>query len=418
MLNQLIAFFAGFHFNASLALIFAELSLLIGMVIIAMIINWVLKHYIVRFALMILRRSHTVWAMTLLKHNIFKKLSHIGPGLFIYLVGKGLLASSAATWTAMLAQTIETLAILYVVFTVTCFLLSFMDAAHEYLQNLSCFHNYPLNSYVQILKIILWICTLILAISFIFNTSPWAFLTGLGALSAVLLLVFKDTILGFVANIQVSAYDMVRVGDWVTIPSFQVDGDVLEVGVNSVKVRNFDNTVSTIPTYALVSNGLQNWRAMAESGGRRIKRSLNVDIDTVHFCSDALLKQLSLLEYLKEYIPQKFEEIKNYNQIQNVDTSISVNGRNLTNIGLFRAYVQEYLKHNPKIHKNMTLMVRQLQPTPTGLPLEVYVFSNDTNWVNYEGIQADIFDHLFAALPLFELRAFQTISGRMDRESV
>ena len=267
---------------------------------------------------------------------------------------------------------------------------------------------------MQVAKIILWIIAAVLSISILLNKSPWAFLTGIGALSAVIILVFKDSILGFVANIQVSAYDMVRVGDWITMNQYGVDGDVIDISINTVKVQNFDKTIVTIPTYTLISSGVQNWRGMRDSGGRRIKRSIYIDIDTIKFCDTAILERLSKLNFLKEYLSSITSEIEAYNAKHGFDASLSVNGRKLTNIGLFRAYTLNYLRHHEKIQKDpkFTFMFRQLQPTETGLPLQVYVFTNDINWVRYEGIQSDIFDHLLASLPLFELRAFQSLSNQ------
>jgi miniconductance mechanosensitive channel len=232
-------------------------------------------------------------------------------------------------------------------------------------------------------------------VSLLLNKSPIVFLTGLGALSAVLMLVFKDTILGFVTNIQVAALDLIRVGDWITIPSAGVDGDVMDVSINTVKIRNFDKTISTLPTYTLINNSVQNWRGMTETGGRRIKRSISIDINTIKFCDAELINKLKNEEYLKDF-----------------DFS-----KKPTNVTVFRTYMESYLRQHPKIHLGLTFLVRELQPTETGLPVELYIFTNDTNWVNYEGIQADIFDYAFASLPIFDLRAFQSISGNIFSSS-
>jgi miniconductance mechanosensitive channel len=237
------------------------------------------------------------------------------------------------------------------------------------------------------------------------------FLSGLGALTAVLLLVFKDTILGFVAGIQLSANKMVAVGDWIEMPKYGADGDVIDVALTTVKVQNFDKTITTIPAYALISDSFKNWRGMFQSGGRRIKRAVHIDMQTVMFCNEEMLARFAKIQYISEYIQRKKEELEKHNAKHQVDNSNLVNGRRMTNVGTFRAYVTEYLKNHPKIHRELTFLVRQLAPGESGLPIEIYVFTNDTEWAHYEAIQADIFDHILAVLPEFDLRVFQNPSG-------
>jgi len=227
-------------------------------------------------------------------------------------------------------------------------------------------------------------------------------------MTAVLMLIFKDSILGLVAGVQLSFNDMVRIGDWIEMPNFGADGDVMDITLNTVKVQNWDKTISTIPAYAMISNSFKNWRGMSESGGRRIKRSLSIDMNSIRFCTAEMIERFKKIQYITEYIEKKSIELESYNKEYNIDDSTLVNGRRLTNVGTFRAYIQAYLKNHPMIHKDMTFLVRQLKPTETGLPIEIYVFSTDQNWVNYEGIQADIFDHLLAILPAFDLRVHQT----------
>jgi miniconductance mechanosensitive channel len=231
-------------------------------------------------------------------------------------------------------------------------------------------------------------------------------------LAAVLLLVFRDTILGFVASIQLSANNMVKPGDWIEMPSHNADGTVLDISLNTVKVQNWDKTIATVPTYALVSESFRNWKGMEESGGRRIKRSINIDMNSVRFVDDELAEKFKKIHLLKAYVESREEEILKYNEENKIDGSILVNGRRMTNLGTFRKYVEEYLRKHPKIHNDMTFLVRQLQPDERGLPIEIYVFSNDQAWANYETIQADIFDHILAVIPEFELRVFQNPSGR------
>jgi miniconductance mechanosensitive channel len=243
--------------------------------------------------------------------------------------------------------------------------------------------------------------------------SPWGIISVLGGMTAVTMLVFKDTIVGFFASIQLTATDMVRVGDWIEMPSYGADGDVISISIHTIRVQNWDKTISTIPTYSLVSNSFKNWRGMAESGGRRIKRALMIDINSIHFCDDEMFSRLSHIKLLSNYLQTKQEEILEYNRSHQVvqEDDLDINGRRQTNIGIFRAYIIAYLKENPQISRNMTFLVRQLAPTEHGLPLEIYVFSTDKRWAEYETIQADIFDHLFASLPIFGLRAFQNPTG-------
>lgn len=417
MLAALIHFYLQLQFAESFAILAAVFTLLTFIVLLSIVANFILKRYIVRITLAVLRRAQSNWEPHFRRYRVFTRLSHLAPALLIYELVPTLSLPSAS-WTLTLAEVIRTIAIIYMILAILWFLLSLIDAIRDHCQSLPAFKTRSLRGYAQVIKIVLWALTIILVISQLLGKSPLALLTGLGALSAVLLLVFKDTILGFVSHIQVAAYDLVRVGDWVTIPSEKVDGDIMEISINTVKIRNFDQTITTIPTYALVNSSMQNWRGMTEAGGRRIKRSINIDMDTIRFCDEALLARLAKLHYLKDHLALKHAEIAEYNKIRNVDKSVVVNGRHLTNVGLYRAYVEAYLRDNPKIHRGLTFLVRQLQPAETGLPLEIYVFTNDTRWVHYEGIQADIFDHLLAALPEFGLRAFQAITGRVMADRV
>jgi miniconductance mechanosensitive channel len=273
----------------------------------------------------------------------------------------------------------------------------------------------PLNTAIQVLKLIVYLIATILAISFVLDRSPLYLLSGLGALTAVLILVFQDTIKGLVASVQISANRMVAPGDWIELPKYGADGDVIEIGLNTVKVRNFDNTVTTVPTYALTTGSFKNWRDMFQSGGRRIKRSLIIDINSIKFCDDAQIARLCDIELITAYLTHKKQQISVSTEQAGINLQLNeskqANIRQLTNVGTFRAYIEAYLQQHEKVQHNMTCMVRQLPPTDSGLPLELYFFSSDQNWVNYESIQADIFDHLFAIAPRFELRFFQHPSG-------
>jgi miniconductance mechanosensitive channel len=242
--------------------------------------------------------------------------------------------------------------------------------------------------------------------------SPFIYLSGLGAMAAVFSFIFKDSILGLVAGMLLSLNDMLRIGDWIEMPKYGADGDVIDVTMNTVKVQNFDRTITTIPAYALISDSFRNWRGMQETGGRRIKRAINIDTSSVKFCTHDMLDKYKKIHLLNEYIESKEKEIEEYNSINQIDTSLLVNGRHLTNIGTFRIYIANYLKHHPKIHQGLIQIVRQLPPSENGLPLEIYAFTNDINWVNYEGIQADIFDHILAVAKEFDLDIFQNPTGQ------
>jgi miniconductance mechanosensitive channel len=251
----------------------------------------------------------------------------------------------------------------------------------------------------------------VLVIALLFKQSPFGILGGLGAMTAVLILVFKDTILGLVASFQISTTDMVRIGDWIEMPKYGADGDVIDVSLHTIKIQNWNKTISTIPTYALISDTFKNWRGMSDSGGRRIKRAVNIDITSIKFCTEEMIKRFSKFQYISEHVEKKKKELAEFNEVNRFDISELVNGRHMTNIGTFRAYLEEYLRNHPKIHQDMTFLVRQLPPGEHGLPIEIYVFSNDQRWAQYEAIQADIFDHILAVLPMFDLRAFQSPTG-------
>lgn len=392
MLENLKNFYMGLSEHNFLATFLSVLTIFIIVLLLSYIIGFIVNKTIVKSISSFLKRTGSNIGDTLTKFEVFKRLSKIAPGIFIY-IGISFAAFPDESWTLTFVDSIQLIAQIYITIVIIWFLVALVDAVFESFQRLAYFKNHSLKSYAQVIKIILFFIAFILVVSLLLNKSPIAFLTGLGALSAVLMLVFKDTILGFVTNIQVAALDLVRVGDWITVPAAGVDGDVMEVSINTVKIRNFDKTISTIPTYNLISNSVQNWRGMQETGGRRIKRSISLDIDTIKFCDEELLEKLKKEEFLKNF---------------NFDDKV-------TNITLFRNYVENYLRQHPKIHLGLTFLIRELQPTEKGLPVELYIFTNDTNWVNYEKIQADIFDFVFASLPIFELRAFQGISGRIEQ---
>ena len=288
---------------------------------------------------------------------------------------------------------------------------SLLNTLKDFFKTLPNLKDKPIDSYIQVFMIFLWSIGILLAISILTDIELWKFLTGLGTASAVILLIFKDTILGFVASIQVSINDMVRIGDWISFDNYGADGDVIEINLATVKVQNFDNTITTIPTYALISDSFKNWRGMTNSPGRRIKRALIVKQESIKFLAPRDIQKYKKISLITDYITGRQETITEYNKSNNIDKSILINGRNLTNIGLFRKYADTYLKNHSAINKDMMVMVRQLAPTPQGIPLEVYAFSCDKRWENYEYIMSDIFDHLLAAITYFDLELFELPSS-------
>ena len=284
---------------------------------------------------------------------------------------------------------------------------SLLNSIKDYLKTLSQFKDKPIDSYIQVFMIFAWITGLLAIFAIVTETTIWKFITALGAASAVLILIFKDTILGFVASIQVSINDMVRIGDWITFEKYGADGDVIEINLATVKVRNWDKTITTIPTYALISDSFKNWRGMQESGGRRIKRALIIKQSGIKYLNDEEVENLKKIQLIKNYLDSSSEKIKAFNERHGFDKSIAINGRNLTNLGVFRKYIHTYLENHSALNQDMTMMTRQLEPTPQGIPIEIYTFSSDKRWQNYEFIMADIFDHLLAAVPYFDLEVFE-----------
>lgn len=387
-------------------LFFRSLIFLIAVIMLSWITYWIAKKILIGVISKLIKKSKNDWDDILLKNNIFKRLSHFVPAIVIYFSSSLVFAGYPAAISFMKAASY-----IYMIMMGLMVLNSFIDSLNDIYNTFAFAKSRPIKGYIQIVKIFLYFISFILILSVLLGKSPLYFLTGLGALAAVLLLVFKDTILGFVASIQLSANNMVRIGDWISMPSHNADGTVLEITLNTVKIQNWDNTIATVPTYALVADSFHNWRGMEESGGRRIKRSFNIDMKSIKFCTPEMLKKYQKIHYLKDYIKEKEQEIAIYNEKNNIDNSVLVNGRRLTNIGIYRKYIENYLHGHPMIHQDMTFLVRHLTPTEKGLPIEIYVFSKDQRWANYESIQADIFDHLLAIVPEFELNVFQNPTG-------
>lgn len=284
---------------------------------------------------------------------------------------------------------------------------SFFNTLKDYFKTLPRLKDKPIDSFVQVFMIFAWVVGVFSAFAIITDTEIWAYFTALGAASAIIILVFRDTILGFVASIQVSINDMVRIGDWITFEKYGADGDVIEINLSTVKVQNFDKTITTIPTYALISDSFKNWRGMENSGGRRIKRSLNIKLNSIKYLSENEIDKLKKIDLISAYLKKRHSDISKYNIKNNINKELLLNGRNLTNIGVFRKYLETYVERHSAINKDMMIMVRQLAPTTQGIPLEIYAFSSDKRWENYEYIMSDIFDHLTAAVPYFDLEIFE-----------
>lgn len=382
---------------------------IIGIVLVgllAWVANWVTKKIILRGVHHTAKRTRTQWDDHFVKQKVFTRLSHLAPSTVIYL-----LAPLASMGHTSLCAGLRMGAFIYMVLVGWFVVDAFFNALTSIYNTFEFSKRIPVRSFVQVAKILLALTSVIVVLSILLKKDPSRLLTGMGAMTAILLLIFKDSILGLVAGIQLSSNNMVHLGDWIEMAKYGADGDVIDISLTTIKVQNWDKTVSTIPAYALISDSFKNWRGMSESGGRRIKRNITIDMNTIRFCDEAMLEKYRKFQHIKEYIDEKQEELATWNADQQVDPSELVNGRRLTNIGTFRAYLVAYLKHHPKIHKEMTFLVRHLEPTAQGLPIQVYVFSSDKVWANYEAIQADIFDHILAVLPEFGLRVYQQPSG-------
>ena len=383
----------------------AELGQLSGLLVVAVVAYGIARLWLVRLIRRLVERTETRWDDAFVNNAVFLRLAWFAPALvviygleFIDLHGSfELIAQRAAVAVMIVVGSLSVGA--------------FLSAANEiYVQEPENAHR-PIKGYLQVVKIILYVLAGVSIVSVLLDKSPWIFVSGIGAMSAVLLLIFKDTILSLVASVQLTSNDMVHVGDWIEMPKYGADGDVIDVALHTVKVQNWDKTITTVPTHALIADSFKNWRGMSRSGGRRIKRSLFVDVSTVRFLEPQEVEGLGRWGLLRDYVAAKTSEIHAYNAQPGRDPAIAADVRRLTNVGTLRAYILAYLRAHPKIHDGMTLLVRQLQPGPEGLPIEIYCFTNDTDWEVYEGIQADLFDHIFAIVREFDLRAFQNPTG-------
>jgi miniconductance mechanosensitive channel len=390
----------------------AYLSLAVNIFILAVlsyIIYLIFRFLLVRTMIIIARRTKTRFDDLLVSNKTAKYTAHLIPLLFIYKCVP-IILESFVYWEAVFGKLVG----IYIVLLSLWIIKTIFNALRDYLKQDHKYSDKPIDSYIQIIMIVLWIFAFVFVVSKMFEISTGTMLGTFGAISAIIILIFRDTILGFVASVQVSLNDMVRIGDWITFDKFGADGDVIEINLATVKVRNFDNTTTTIPTYSLISDSFRNWRGMLDSDGRRIKRHILIKANTIRFLGEEELQELKKIQLVSGYIENRQNEIEKFNKARQIDKSVLINGRNMTNFGLFRKYITQYLSQYPGLNKDMILLCRQLQPTPQGIPLEIYTFSNDKRFENYEYIMADIFDHIFASISYFDLEIYEMPSGKSD----
>lgn len=398
--------FTSLGLSNNMAIYVRLLTLLVLLSLLSFFFYWVTKKWIIPLFYKLFKKTSFTWDDVLVEKNAFRKLAHITPALIIK-IGAPILFRDFPSSLSMVNKLTDA----YLIFASVLIVLAFLEVIESLFSKMPVFSDKPIGSYFQLGRIILYLISAILILSVLLGKSPIYFLSVFGAMSAVVLLIFKDTILGFVSSIQMSANDMVRVGDWIEMPKFNADGDVIAINLNTVKVRNWDKTVTTIPTYFFTSDSFKNWRGMQESGGRRIKRSLNINVKSVKFVDATARESYKKIFLLKDYIETRQKEIEEFNSKYDFDSSVLINGRRMTNLGVFRHYVESYLKNHPKIHQGLTLLVRQLPLEDKGIPIEVYCFTKTTAWNEYEDIQADVFDHLLASASYFDLDVFQQVSG-------
>lgn len=399
-------FFTSFGLSENIAHYVRLLTLLVLLSLLSFFFFWVTKKWVIPLFYKFFKKTSFTWDDILVEKNAFRKLAHITPALIIK-IGAPILFRDFPSSLSIVNKLTDA----YLIFASVLIVVALLEVVESLFSKMPVFSDKPIGSYFQLGRIILYLISAILILSVLLGKSPVYFLSVFGAMSAVVLLIFKDTILGFVSSIQMSANDMVRVGDWIEMPKFNADGDVIAINLNTVKVRNWDKTVTTIPTYFFTSDSFKNWRGMQESGGRRIKRSLNINVKSVKFVDATARESYKKIFLLKDYIETRQKEIEEFNSKYDFDSSVLINGRRMTNLGVFRHYVESYLKNHPKIHQGMTLLVRQLPLEDKGIPIEVYCFTKTTAWNEYEDIQADIFDHLLASASYFDLDVFQQVSG-------
>lgn len=395
-------FFDKLGFTDDWAKFFNMLTLLFILCIVIYVSDLAARTILVKSFTKFAERTETQFDDLLVTHKAPRNVAHLVP-LFITIKVFPLVFSDYPKIEAFLVVLLKVYGILLTIWI----LRSVLRTLESFFKTLPRLKDKPIDSYIQVVMLFVWVIGVASILAVLIDLSFLKFFTTIGAASAILLLIFKDTILGFVASIQVAINDTLRIGDWITMDKYGADGDVIEINLSTVQVQNFDKTITTIPTYAIISESFKNWRGMQSSGGRRIKRSILIKSKSIHFLTDDEIENLKKIQLITTYLEDKQKELAEYNRINKIDQSTLVNGRNLTNLGVFRIYLQTYIERHPGIHKDMSLMVRQLQPTSQGIPLEIYAFSNDIRWVKYESIMSDIFDHIFSSINYFDLELFE-----------
>lgn len=388
--------------NEQTAAFLNMLGLLIGLVVVATVIDLITKRVLWKISERVANRTKTNFDDILISNKLPRKIAHIIP--LVILIE---FVPDVFTDYLEIEVVVEKVLKVVAVFLTLSIARSFFNSIRDYLKTKNSFKDKPIDSYIQVFMIFGWILGIFTMLAIATGISFPQFFGTIGAASAIIILVFRDTILGFVASIQVTINDMVRIGDWITFEKYGADGDVIEINLATVKVQNWDKTITTIPTYALISDSFKNWRGMMDSGGRRIKRSVIIKTSSIHFLNQTQINNLKKIELISNYLEDKYQEIDAFNSEENIDKSVLINGRNLTNFGVFRKYLLTYMENHSAVNKDMTLMVRQLAPTPQGIPMEIYAFSSDIRWQNYEFIMGDIFDHVLASVSYFDLEIYE-----------
>ncbi|TCD47377.1 mechanosensitive ion channel family protein [Chlorobium sp. N1] len=405
-MQPIFDFFSSYGMASDMATLLSTLTASLLAVIFIAAVELVFKRVLLETINRLAARTVTTFDDILVRRKVFSGLARLLPPILVHL-----LSDPVLHYYPELVSIVKDVAVLYLTFAVVLVVFASLDALQDFLATRPSAVRLPVKSFMQVLKALAVSVALVVMVSKLMGKSPVVFLSGLGAFTAVLLLVFKDSILGLVAGVQLSANNLVRVGDWIEMPQYGADGDIIDISLVTVSVQNWDKTISTIPAYSLISQGFKNWRGMSEGGGRRIKRSVNIDMNSVRFLDEELLGRLREVRLLKGYLEEKERELSEWNAKFSDGNVSPVNARRLTNFGTFRAYLAAYLKNHPKVNTSMTLIIRHLQPTAEGIPLEIYVFSREKEWAVYEGVQADVMDHVLAVLPSFGLRVFQNPGG-------
>jgi miniconductance mechanosensitive channel len=406
-------FIEDFGLDPILALYLKLLTLILGLFIICLLSWYLTKIVIVSFVNKIFLKTKVAWDDVLVEKKVFEKMAYLIPAFIIVIVAPYIFGDFPN-----LIKYVIILSNIFIIIIIIRSAITLLSVFDEILSNTIILADKPVTTYIQVLKIGVYFIGGILVLSSVLGKSPFYFLGAMGAMTAILLLIFKDTILGFVASIQMSVYDMVRVGDWISMPKYDADGDVMSINLNTVKVQNWDKTITTIPTYAFITDSFKNWRGMNDSGGRRINRAINLKVSSFKFCDEKMLTQLKKHKLIEDFIIENENDVQKFNSKIIDDEIDPVNNRRMTNIGVFRIYAEKYITAHSKINENMTLMVRQLESTSKGLPLEIYCFTYEREWVKYESVVSNLFDHLFTIISEFELEVFEEPTGNDFRSFI